>query len=482
MKNILAILIISLVLFSSCEEYLDEKPSKTNQQEIESTDDINLLLDNALDLINNTHVILDVTFGNLTDDMYIYDEMYAVFAPWIPFDYIQSYSWQNEITAVSDKSWTASYKNIWLANYIINNVGGLEGSDNEKANLIAEAHLIKAYKMLTLMMKHCLYPSSANGDELGLSLKNSLEFDDLPARSNLQETLEDIEYHITEGLKIDKVRTDSWRESKGSAAALAARYYMYIHDFVNAKKYAQQALSLWDKMVNMETEVTIFDRYGFDLPSTNNLSVYSHDFYTTWDSQYKMYVTQDQNMFPSADLLALYEPSDLRNLFYSGWMAAVFFGVTENNKIYNKFSGVTFSGPDVAEMYLIVAECAGRDGDFATCMQNIESVRVNRFASADYVPMALPASVKEAVQLVVDERRRELPFTSSRWSDIKRLNNEGLLDPIILSRDFYTLTDGNVDFASPQTYILEPNSRKYARPLPNEVINLTDGKVEQNSY
>ncbi|MCG8578630.1 MAG: RagB/SusD family nutrient uptake outer membrane protein, partial [Bacteroidales bacterium] len=109
-------------------------------------------------------------------------------------------------------------------------------------------------------------------------------------------------------------------------------------------------------------------------------------------------------------------------------------------------------------------------------------VRMNRFNMADYAPLALPTSVKEAVELVANERLLELPFTSCRWSDVKRLNAEGLVDPIILSRDFYAIKDGSIDFSQPMTYTLQPDSRKYARPLPREVIDLTDGKVKQNTY
>lgn len=482
MKNIFTILFISLVLFSSCDDYLEDKPSKTNQQEIETTEDINLLLENTFDFSGGS-VITDVNFSKLSDDIKFHENVYAVFSTWIPYEQIQSYTWQDEITAVSDESWTNSYKNIWLANYIINNVDVLEGSDEDKANLKAEAHLIKAYKLLALAMKHCLYPSSANSNELGLPLKKTTEFEELPARSSLQETFEAIETNIQEGLKIDKDRTDSWRESKGSAAALAARYYLYVHDFVNAQKYAEMALSLYDRMVNMETEVTITKKFGiYDSPSTGDLNHFGSGFYDGWQSQYKMYYTTDYNTYPSADLLAAYDPLDLRLKFYTQWYFGLYFGLTENNYTYNKFNGANQTGPDVAEMYLILAECAGRDGDYATCMQNVEEVRVNRYAAADYVAMPLPTSIKEAVQLVVDERRREFPFTSSRFTDIKRLNDEGLLDPITLTRDFYTLQDGNVNMASPQVYTLEPNSRKYARPLPNEVVNLTDGKVEQNTY
>ena len=184
--------------------------------------------------------------------------------------------------------------------------------------------------------------------------------------------------------------------------------------------------------------------------------------------------------FPNPDLINAYEATDLRTYFYSKQYLEGYFGVSEY--LYEKFNQANMTGPDVAEMYLILAECAARKSDFNTCMQNVEMVRMNRFNMADYTPLALPTTVKEVVELVVQERLLELPFTSCRWSDVKRLNAEGLVDPSILSREFYAIKDGSIDFTQPMTYTLQPDSRKYARPLPNEVVDLTDGKVKQNTY
>ncbi|TRX71421.1 RagB/SusD family nutrient uptake outer membrane protein [Carboxylicivirga sp. M1479] len=481
MKKLIYILSATLFLFASCDDFLDHKPSKTNEQEIETTDDINLLL-NAT---SRSSIITDVRTANLTDDWTYHENVYRIFAAWLPYPAVQDYCWNDQLNETNNDDWTMAYESIWQANFIINNIYDLAGDQTDKDNLKAEAHLLKAYKYLALATKYCLYPGDVNGQEMGLPLKNSTEFGLTTVRASLEETFAEIEANIQEGLKIDVERIDSWRESTASAAALAARYYLYVHDFENAKKYATQALSLHSRMINMETEVTERKGYGgeYDIPSTADLGSYAPAYYTGWESQYKIYHISEFLFIPSNEFLAAFQPEDLRlRKFITQGYLSFYFGLTENNNLYTKFSSTVMTGTDAAEMYLILAECEARENNYAACMQNVEMVRVNRFNADEYSALPLPTTQKEAVQVVVDERRREMPYTALRWADIKRLNNEGLIDPIIVTRDFYELGEAAVDFDAPKTYTLEANSRKYARPLPQEIIDLTEGTVKQNTY
>ncbi|MCG8580824.1 MAG: RagB/SusD family nutrient uptake outer membrane protein, partial [Bacteroidales bacterium] len=284
------------------------------------------------------------------------------------------------------------------------------------------------------------------------------------------------------GLEIDKPRTDSWRESDASASALAARYYVYVQDFANAKKYAEKALSLHNTMIDLNT-IDLINYLGQNMTADIFTASYSPEYYTCWESSYKMYHNKSQSIMVANDeLLAAYQPEDLRlQYFYTDKLLGLIFGVTEGNTHYWK-TNTLITGTDVAEMYLILAECAARNNDIGTCMENVEMVRINRIAADDYITLPIPGTAKEAVQLVANERWREFPFKSLRWYDIKRLNADGLIDPIILSRDYYEVGETAIDFDTPKVYTLEPGSRKYARPIPKEVVILTGGSVKQNTY
>ena len=75
-----------------------------------------------------------------------------------------------------------------------------------------------------------------------------------------------------------------------------------------------------------------------------------------------------------------------------------------------------------------------------------------------------------------------MPFTI-RWYDLKRLNATDPDNKVTIKRRFYKFNntsvlkgDGLVD------YTLEPNSRRYALPIPREDIEKSDGAIEQNKY
>ena len=73
------------------------------------------------------------------------------------------------------------------------------------------------------------------------------------------------------------------------------------------------------------------------------------------------------------------------------------------------------------------------------------------------------------LQLILDERRRELMFKSMRWFDLKRLNKEPRFAKII------------THVLQGVTYTLEPNSPHYVIPFPLKAIN-ANPSIEQNPY
>jgi hypothetical protein len=72
----------------------------------------------------------------------------------------------------------------------------------------------------------------------------------------------------------------------------------------------------------------------------------------------------------------------------------------------------------VSEMYLILAEAYGREGDFASATDAINTLKSNRIANyTDLTFNTFPALLDE----VLLERRRELGYEGHRWFDLKRL-------------------------------------------------------------
>jgi hypothetical protein len=189
---------------------------------------------------------------------------------------------------------------------------------------------------------------------------------------------------------------------------------------------------------------------------------------------------------PSPELLALYDrDNDLR--FY--WQMPVNYSYVRSvNAI--EWPGYYFfwrdrvpGGPTTAEMYLTKAECQARTGDFNGAMTTLNILRKARMKSETFENLTA-TSKDDAIKKILEERRREKPFTL-RWYDIRRLNhNEDPNDDVgTITRTFYPVNaTGIMGSLAPVTYKLEPNSRNYAAPIPMNDIISGQGELKQNTY
>jgi hypothetical protein len=143
------------------------------------------------------------------------------------------------------------------------------------------------------------------------------------------------------------------------------------------------------------------------------------------------------------------------------------------------------SGPTVAEMLLIEAECKARTGNWQEGLNTVNELRAKRMdntAPANIINLSA-LNQAEALSKILEERRRELPFTQ-RFFDVRRFNNNtDASDDVLMTRIFYPIGMSVVEGSqAPITYTLDKKSRKFARPLPNTDINITEGVLEQNTY
>ena len=121
-------------------------------------------------------------------------------------------------------------------------------------------------------------------------------------------------------------------------------------------------------------------------------------------------------------------------------------------------------------------------GIMATVNQ-LRAARMDNTAPTDKINLSA-SSQQEAITKILEERRREMPFTM-RWYDIRRLNNnEDANDDVpALTRTFYPYTSASVQGnEAPITYTLDKNSRRFAQPILNSEIESSQGAIEQNTY
>lgn len=123
-------------------------------------------------------------------------------------------------------------------------------------------------------------------------------------------------------------------------------------------------------------------------------------------------------------------------------------------------------GLNIGEIYVTEAEALVREGEINEALELLNALAVKRHVEGTYVDVT-ERNPEKLLQLILDERRRELMFKGTRWFDLKRLNK----DP----RFAKTITHNYFG----ETYTLEPNSNRYVLPIPPKAIASND-LLEQN--
>lgn len=497
-----------LVLNIGCDDFLDERPSKSTSVVPETIEQLEALL-NDYDSFYREYS-RELLYS--TDDYGFYTEIYDNLSSAYTAQHLAYGTWNAELieNMTSILYWPAEWKKVFTANMVLQNLGSVSGSEEKKAQLRAECHFIRAYSYFKMATIYCLPYSEDTKEELGLPLKQSTSFEESVSRASLQETYDFIESDLIKALELKHSFSqvndfnETWRANTAAVNGFAARFYLGMNDYENSLLYSDKALQEYDVLRNYNTdmrfsdipnEVTIFNpnptQVTIDYPYTHDQQVAIQDrlefgeFY-----YYRMFYNGAYNYYPSLELLNLYDKTyDLRYKYhivedYTYDRGAV-------NPPYS-YPGYIFffkteipSGPSVSEMLLTKGECQIRLGAFE---EGLNTVNILRNARMD---VNAPAEIKnlnaanqsEALNKVLQERRRELPFVH-RWFDIRRYNsNDNPSDDVTITRTFYPYNASAIlKNESPIIYTLEPNSRHYAFPIPMTDIIASEGVLQQNEY
>ena len=120
-------------------------------------------------------------------------------------------------------------------------------------------------------------------------------------------------------------------------------------------------------------------------------------------------------------------------------------------------------------MYLIVAECEIRKGNFGEAMRYLDAIRVNRVAPEMYAPLQGNVTTKDdAIAHLKQVVHGECVYGPYNFITRKRWNQ---LDDM---KETYTRSFGG------QTYTLRPDSKFWIFPFPKNAINNNPNIVPNN--
>lgn len=480
---------------SSCSDFLDKTPSKSSNTPVSTVANLLAVYDNV-----NNRYCANYFASYSTDDADIPREMYKSAPNQFDINYIVSnyvHFRDGIINNSSDGLWNAEYNRIYKANLMISSASEVEGSQAERDEALSCAYFMRAYSFFELATFYCQPWSEANKGELGIPLRLGLTFDEGISRGTLEQTYDQIFADLQaceEHAVHDAVPSIPWRVSKCAINSFYARIYLARGEFDKALEYANKALSNAPALYD-------FNKFSYKTPPTKYAAT---DFWPAlelklcetdaWNENkilynYSEWIYPDfasirtQMTYPSQQLMDLYDhTNDLRFRYYfvehgTRRMSNIRYDSYRYNPWYD--GRYLNSGLTTAEVLLIKAECQVRLGQWQEALTTLTPLREARYEKG--TATALTASNQaEALQVVLQERRRELPFYF-RFGDIKRFAvTPDTSDDVTVTREFYDMTTTKVDTDSPKTYTIPGNSKCWAMPIYQTEINSSQGAIEQN--
>ncbi len=426
---------------------MEEKGDKKTST-IATAQDLQALLDNGVNLnINTTPLGPEIA----ADGHYITEATWNRYRGTINQN---RYTWTNAILYETVTDWNGPYFAVLNCNVVLTEAERFAG-DARIPNIKAQAQFFRAMAFLNLAVAYApAYKESSAGSDVGIPIRLSDDVNEPSVRSSVKKTYEQILFDLNACINnLPTVAPVITQPSKPAALALLARTYLYMGDYSNAGKYADQCLQLANQLLTYDS-----------LPAGKGFIGVNKEVLLVCLVPAAREVTRDYLIDQS--LVDLYEENDKRRsqFFVQRGGGFQFIGT------YGNSGSDLFAGVAVDEVYLIRAECYARENKVEKAMETLNNLVRTRYAKKEdgtttYVDQTAVDKI-DALRKIFLERRKQLILRNIRWADLKRLNLESEF-AITISRSI-----------AGQTYTLEPNSYKYNFPVPAEIIRASS--IPQN--
>jgi hypothetical protein len=439
------LLIFCLACFFACKnDFLDVKPEKSLLIP-KTLPDLRALLDNA-QVFNQSPAL----FNNADGDTWVND---AGFNGYLLEQERSSYNWSADIFGTEAAGdWNVPYQQVFYANIVLEGLDKLQADTDgasERDAIRGTALFYRAFAFYNLAQEFTMpYKAATAATDAGIPIRLHSDVNEKVGRGTVAETYARVLQDLLDARKLLPATTD-YKTRPGTAAALAllARVYLSMADYPRAGKYADSCQQLSPGLLNYNTfSATAARPFPRALPNSNKeILFYSAALSYTFTSSASPTVA-DSLLYRS------YVANDLRKVLFFRVLAPGF-------KFKGNYAGIIsyFSGIATDEMYLVRAECSARAGDRDAAMADLNTLLATRWKAGTFVPFTANTA-DEALLLVLNERRKELTARGLRWGDLRRLNTEPRFAVTLMRK-----IRGN-------TYTLEPGSKRYAYPIPNQEV------------
>ena len=439
------ILILLLLLCSGCEKWLT-KPTDESKFIPSDLKEFQLLLDNAEDM-HATASLVEVG----ADNYQIPPNILASMAD----QYKTRYNWAANGWKEEDQwDWSKAYTAIYTANLCITGLEKIERTNTNKAEwdyVKGAAHYIRAMHYFYLESTFTYPEKNAKGVPLILQPDANIR----KGRGIVSEVRNQINEDLQTALNFLPETNSSqykFKPSKQATFGLLARIHLAWENYSDAFNYADKALGLPSYLLDYN-----------GLPKTAGISFPHVNLNTEviYFSQFMPNYLIQANVSIDSPLMASYAANDLRkDIFFRNKSGRMVFAGPYTGDVKLLFSGIATD-----ELLLIRAECNARLNKITESMADLNQLMVKRYNKNSFTYFT--ASTQDlALSIILAERRKELIFRGTRWTDLRRLNK----DP-----RFAVTIARSVDGV---TYTLKPEDNKFAFPIPE--VELKKNKIEQN--
>ena len=461
-RRLVFLLVLPAILQGCHKNFLDAKPATTLS--------VPTTLSDFQTLLDNTTVFnLVPTLGEASTDDYFFTNNF-----WQILDIRQqnAFIWAPNIFEGqgSQLDWNMPYQQVFYANVVLDGLGSKPQTDsiNEWNTLEGEALFARAFAFYNVSQIFApVYGMYADTTHLGIPLRLHSEISTPSIRSTIIQTYQQIINDLNSAEAFLPVMIPSGNAYRNQpvrvdAQALLARVYLSMRNYPLARAYADSALQFYDSLIDYNTLDTT-SAVPFVLLNTE--TIYQASFLGTGQyngASYTCAITG--GFYPStridSSLISSYDPNDLRRVIYYHYKHQ------DSSYLKGSYTGTNFcfGGLATDELYLIRAEGAARSGDYSSAMKDVNTLLAKRWRRGSFSGYTV-GSAQEALDTVLLERRKELAFRGLRWTDLRRLMQEGY--DIILNRSAGGFPGAALSPASPDLYTL---------PIPPDVINLTTMK------
>jgi len=442
-----------MLTITSCEDYTDVTPKGALVVETASQFYEMVSLPGRGYPINN--------FQYLVDDQWMKESNVIGKTPNIDiinFTFDETTDRVSLMTGSSFYNQAYTYINRW--NTIISLVDNSKGDESTKQLAKAEAKIYRAYDHFLLVNHYAKgYDPQTAATDGGICIMDKFDLEAQPSKSTVAQVYDFIQKDIEDALPyLQEKPADVYHPSLAFAYAFKAKVHLFKREIASAQAAAEKSLSYNNQIFDM----VAYNKQGgpnvVAVPAANNIEVLSYMYMTGYNEMNFAY-----QYIISPELRTLFGTNDARfNLFFNTTSTT---NLDQGSNtaywatVYTKFFYPTV-GMKTTEVYLMLAECYARENKFAEAVDILNKLRAKRILSGT-VNLPVPATRKKTMELVINERRKELLFGFNRFFDLKRLNTEAEYAKTI------TRVFPIVNKTVPQkTYTLQPNSRLYIIPFP----------------